>query len=283
MAGSIPLQQNQRLDENPEPTLLPGEIIVAQAKNVLRFDAMAERKSGISGVLYVTNFRVTFLTKMAGGHCNHPVQSAFLSNPDLNEGQIYAESQQELHIPLTCIFEISCTVKSLTKTKVKKLVPGLHISSKVEMIEISCKDLRVLRFGLRFTPKQQQKPIVGAILHYAYPSSVALTFAFSFSRVRSNIASSDSNSVPSFRKVSDWLKELSRLNMGQKWRIAEVNTDFQTCPSLSALIVCPALVSDADINRMSLHYNDARIPVWCWSHPKTGVSLLYSAAIDLGR
>lgn len=281
MADNIPLRQNQSHEDVPEPNLLPGEIIVAQAKHVLRFDAMAERKSGMSGVLYVTNFRVTFLTRTPGG--NRAVQSAFQTNADLSEGQIYSESQQELHIPLTCIFEVNCTTKSITGTKIKKLVPGLHITAKVEMIEISCKDLRMLRFGLRFTPKQQRKPIVDAILHYAFPSSVSLAFAFSFSRATNKITDGEPNAVPSFRNVSDWVKELSRLNMGEKWRITEVNTDFQTCPTLSALLVCPSSISDADINRMSLLYNDARIPVWCWSDPKTGVPLLYSSAIDVGR
>ena len=264
-----------------DSTLLPGEIVVAQAENVLRFDAMAERKSGMSGALYVTNFRVTFLTRAPSS--KKSLQSAFQSNPDLNDGQIYAEIQQELHIPLTCILEVNYTTKSLAGTKIKKLVPGLRISAKLEMIEVSCKDLRVLRFGLRFTPKEQRKPIIDAILHYAYPSSVALAFAFSFSRATDTIAGKESNLVPSFRTLSDWLKELSRLNIGQEWRVAEVNADFQTCPTLPSLLVCPASISDADINRMSLLYNDGRIPIWCWSHPQTGVPLLYSAATNTGR
>lgn len=42
--------------------LLPGESIAASAKNVLMFSPVGDFKKGISGVLVVTNFKLTFLT-----------------------------------------------------------------------------------------------------------------------------------------------------------------------------------------------------------------------------
>lgn len=48
--------------EEPGIKLLQGEAIVAKAQNVLMFEAVSESKQGISGVLCVTNFKLTFVT-----------------------------------------------------------------------------------------------------------------------------------------------------------------------------------------------------------------------------
>lgn len=279
MAQSLPLSLLHNEEDIPLPAFLPGEIVVTRAQNVLRFGAMTERKSGTAGALYVTNFRVTFLTTSSSSE--KALSSVFQSNPDLTEGDIYAGIQQELHIPLTCILEVHCTTKAFTRSKTKKMLPGAHVSSKVQLIEIFCKDLRVLRFGLKFVPKDEKKVIVDSIIHYAYPSAITLMFAFSYSNASAREHSDDNeptSAVPSFRSLPDWLNELSRLHVDDTWRVVDVNTRFQTCPSLSAHFVCPASLSDSDINRMSLHYIDARIPIWCWSHPVTRVPVLYSAA-----
>lgn len=42
--------------------LLPGEAVVAKAQNVLMFEPVSESKQGISGVLAVTNFKLSFVT-----------------------------------------------------------------------------------------------------------------------------------------------------------------------------------------------------------------------------
>ena len=279
MAESLPLSLLKTEENVPLPAFLPGEIVVTRAQKVLRYGAMSESKSGTAGVLYVTNFRVTFLTTSSSSE--RALSSVFQSNPDLTEGDIYAGIQQELHIPLTCILEVYCTTKVFTGLKAKKMLPGARISSKVQVIEILCKDLRLLRFGLKFVAKSVKKTIVDSILHYAYPSALSLMFAFSYSQALLKQQSVDNetlSAVPSFRSLPDWLNELSRLHVDDTWRVVDVNTNFQTCPSLSTLFVCPASLSDSDINRMSLHYIDARIPIWCWSHPVTRVPILYSAA-----
>lgn len=39
-----------------------GEMIIAEAQNVLLFTPVNEQKTGQSGVLFVTNFRLSFVT-----------------------------------------------------------------------------------------------------------------------------------------------------------------------------------------------------------------------------
>jgi hypothetical protein len=39
-----------------------GEVVVASASNVLKFASVSNRKHGISGCLYVTNFKIAFVS-----------------------------------------------------------------------------------------------------------------------------------------------------------------------------------------------------------------------------
>lgn len=267
-------------DGYPQPSLLPGEIVVAKAINVLRFQTMADRKSGISGVLYATNFRMSFLTRNPSAETQ--LNSVFQSNPDLTEaGEMYSDMQREMHIPQTCITEILYYSSSTADgSKVKKVLPGSRMSSKVHSLEVRCKDFRVVRFGLKFTPKKDHVKMVNAIAHYKAPTSIVLLFAFPYSMAQNSAENGKArlNTIPTFRTLPDWLNELSRLQVDDTWRVATVNSKFQTCPSLSEMFVVLASLSDSDINRMSLHYIDSRLPAWCWSHPKTGVPMLYSGA-----
>ena len=267
-------------DGYPTPSLLPGEIVVAKAINVLRFQTMADRKSGISGVLYATNFRLSFLTRTPSGTTQ--LNSVFQSNPDLSKAaEMYSDITRELYIPQTCITDIYYYSTSTAEgSKMKKLKPGSRMRSKVDSLEICCKDLRVVRFGLKFTPKENKVNMVNTMAHYKTPGAIHLLFAIQYSLAQNlqENCEGDLNTIPTFRTSSDWLNELQRLNVDDTWRVASVNGKFQTCPSLSELFVVLGSLSDSDINRMSLHYIESRLPTWCWSHPITGVPILCSAA-----
>lgn len=41
---------------------LTGEIVIAEANNVLKFAPLKANRTGISGTLFVTNFKVSFVT-----------------------------------------------------------------------------------------------------------------------------------------------------------------------------------------------------------------------------
>lgn len=46
--------------EKPKPKLLDGEIIITEGNRVLYFPNVADKAKGLSGNLYVTNFRFIF-------------------------------------------------------------------------------------------------------------------------------------------------------------------------------------------------------------------------------
>ena len=254
----------------PRPELLPGEIMVCEVPNVLRFDAMGENKHGISGVLCATNFRVSFIT---AGMYGNKRQSIFHSNQDLSEdSEGYAsqpQSQDAVLIPQACIMHI-CSVNG---EKVKKINPGHVFKSKLQTLVIHCKDFRIISFGFRFCSKEHQRKIVNAILHYSYPSSISRLFAFDY------IQHSDQLHDHDRWTLLHWERELKRLNSQNMWRITEANTEYAISDSLGQFMVCPKGLSDDTIVAAAIHYTNGRLPFWCWNHPKTGVPLLCSIGL----
>lgn len=261
----------------PRPALLPGEIMVCEVPNVLRFDAMGENKKGISGVLCATNFRVSFIT--AGMYGNRR-QSIFHSNQDLSEDSegfaSQPQSQDAVLIPQACIMYI-CSVNG---EKVKKINPGHVFKSKLETLVVHCKDFRIISFGFKFCSKEHQRKIVNTILHYSYPSSISHLFAFDYiQHSGSNNGHSGRDLFPTYRSLSHWERELERLNSKDRWRVTEANIEFGISDSLGRYMVCPKGLKDDSIVAAAIHYTNGRLPFWCWNHPVSGVPLLCSIGL----
>lgn len=251
--------------------------MVCEVPNVLRFNAMGENKHGMSGVLCATNFRVSFIT--AGLYRNRR-QSIFHSNQDLSEdGEGFAsqpQSQDAVLIPQACIMHI-CSVNG---EKVKKINPGHVFKSKLETLVVHCKDFRIISFGFKFCSKEHQRKIVNAILHYSYPSSISRLFAFDYTCDSSLQNGHSSRKLfPTYRSVSHWKQELERLNSLDRWHVTEANREYGISDSLGQLMVCPKILDDETIAAAAIHYNNGRLPFWCWNHPVTGVPLLCSTGL----
>ena len=261
----------------PKPDLLPGEIMVCEVPNVLRFNAMGENKHGISGALCASNFRVSFIT--AGMYANKR-QSIFHSNQDLSEvSEGFAnqpQSQGAVLIPQACIMHI-CSVHG---DKVKKISPNHVFKSKLETLVIHCKDFRIISFGFKFCSKEHQRKIVNTILHYSYPSSISRLFAFDYvqhSGLHNNHTGREL--FPTYRSVPNWEEELERLNSKDRWRVTDANISFAISDTLGQYMVCPKGLKDDTIVAAAIHYTNGRLPFWCWNHPNTGVPLLCSIGL----
>lgn len=51
-----------KINRNNLIIIYSGEVVVASASNVLKFASVSNRKHGISGCLYVTNFKIAFVS-----------------------------------------------------------------------------------------------------------------------------------------------------------------------------------------------------------------------------
>ncbi|XP_062516418.1 myotubularin-related protein 10-B-like [Corticium candelabrum] len=114
---------------------------------------------------------------------------------------------------------------------------------------------------------------------YAFPSSVSRVFAFDYASAlaRKQSLSFDVSNVQNFRSVQDFESELARLHALGSWRVSAANREFVLSETMPQFIVCPSTCKDSDLLSSAMLHKHGRIPMWCWSCPDTGVSLVRSA------
>ncbi|XP_054016584.1 myotubularin-related protein 10-B isoform X1 [Hylaeus anthracinus] len=243
--------------------LLPGEILVTDAQSVLMFSPVSNLKQGTSGILSVTNFKLTFITT------------------EDTSGEDVARQQNHLYgymdTCLTNIEDIYITVGD----KKRRLVPGNTVPSKVKGIFIICKNLRTWSFSFKFSPIKEGHNLLRALLHYAFPSRHYRLFAYDY---REAYYSSLNNAIRLFRDISDWINELERTISNEKfrqfWRLSTANVDFKLCRSLSRYIIVPASVTDSQLMDAAKHFQGNRPPIWSWSSTN-GAALVKTSELSL--
>ncbi|XP_025263877.1 myotubularin-related protein 10-B isoform X2 [Camponotus floridanus] len=228
--------------------LLPGEVLIAEAQSVLMFSPVSDLKQGTSGILSVTNFKLTFIT-----------------SDDSNDEDSTHQQNHLYGYTDTCLTNID-EIYIMIGDKKRKLVSGSTVPSKVKGIFIICKNLRTWSFSFKFSPIGHGKNLLTALLHHAFPSRHQLLFAYDYKEAY--YSSLDKN-VQLFRDILDWQNELNRIlcsdEIRKGWRLSMVNAKFQLCPSLSQYIVVPASVTDSQLTDAARHFQDNRPPVWSWT------------------
>ncbi|UYV61830.1 MTMR12 [Cordylochernes scorpioides] len=93
------------------PSLLPGEAIITQADHVLRYNTYSERKAGISGALFCTNFKLAFVTTEQFpsnlAMINMHLHNQILGENDICLLNIQAINHGKLSLTLLCLLPLS--------------------------------------------------------------------------------------------------------------------------------------------------------------------------------
>ncbi|KAF7417891.1 hypothetical protein HZH68_000544 [Vespula germanica] len=240
-------QRNSLIENNLK--LLRGEVLVAKAQNVLMFLPVGDLKQGTSGILSVTNFKLSFITTDdSNGEDNNHQQNHLYGYTD------------------TCLTNID-EIYLIVGDKKKKLLPGNLVPSKVKAIFITCKNLRTWSFSFKFSPLGHGKNILNALLHHAFPSRHHLLFAYDYTEP---YYSSLDKGIRLFRNISDWQNEFERILSSEKasqgWRLSTVNIKFQLCSSLPQYIIVPASLTNSQLTDAAKYFQGNRLPVWAWSN-----------------
>lgn len=271
MSLSVPLRKKKAAPAPSFPStalidLLPGEITVAQATKVQQLLYFRERSGcpsnhPVVGTLLCTNRRVSFVPD--GKPAKLPDES----------GRCLLEASS--NIPLTTVHKVS-----IVANKSRKVLDGMSTLPKhLSYLQILCKDVRKVQFSLKNCPKSEASSLVNAIGRHTHPNSVHLLFAYDYTRALKDSRRRHDNFVeappiPSFLSGKDWQRELLRLGVtNDQWRVSEANKHFLVCGSLCPFIPCPTSFPDALLESAASVHSNSRIPVWCWSHPRSGVSL----------
>ncbi|CAG0878928.1 unnamed protein product [Darwinula stevensoni] len=120
-----------------EPYLLPGEVVIAEAQHTLKFAPMSNQSHGESGSLFVTNFKISFVSAHRGK--NDQVGS-LLPNHLLQTDD-------------ACLSNVE-TLYQIHDNKKKKLTPGSSTSHRVKAIQIHCHVRRLLMPEVIIVPRK---------------------------------------------------------------------------------------------------------------------------------
>ncbi|KAG8185558.1 hypothetical protein JTE90_017563 [Oedothorax gibbosus] len=239
----------------PTPTLLPGEVVIAQAENVLKFNTLSELNKGISGLLLCTNFKLSFLTAEKFPSNLHQ-RNSLLGEHDI------------------CLINIDA-VYQVTGGKRKKLSVS-SVTGNIEIIEIHCKDFRIYTFSFKFSPLPQRS-VINTIIHHAFVPRINLLFAFDYKQISPYSEESENHSIL-FTRPCDWEAEIERCKC-PGWRVTLANEKFLLCESLPESFVVPSILLDMNLNKTAPHFAGHRVPTWSWGL-SSGASIIRMAALD---
>ncbi|XP_027142671.1 myotubularin-related protein 11 [Larimichthys crocea] len=244
---------------------LPGECVLQRAVMVRKKLTAREGRGWLSGTLFCTHFRVAFV----------PQDSP---RPDDNADPVLLGDHD---VALASIEKVVVVGPNRTKL----VTPNSSLKFTPEELVLYCRDLRVICFLFdRLTPDAQvleitytiaktyQPPKPGSVLSFQNAALGSVEMKQFLSNRRRNAH------MNWYESVSDWEQELERCGaMG--WRVSSVNDRFEMSTSLSRFIVVPHKVLDTELKKSFAHFNEGRIPRWCWRHPR-GSDLLRMASFQ---
>ncbi|KAF7226560.1 myotubularin-related protein 11 isoform X1 [Nothobranchius furzeri] len=245
---------NARSRDMFELRCLPGECVLQRAIMVRKKLTASEGRGWISGTLFCTHFRVAFV----------PQDS---SKPDDNADPILLGDHD---VALASIEKVVAVGPNRTKL----VTPNSSLKFTPEELVLYCRDMQVTCFLFdRLTPDAQVIEITYTIARTYQPLKPGAVLSFQNAALGSvEMKQFLSNRrrdthMNWFESASDWEQELERCG-ATSWRVSSVNDRFEMSTSLSRFIVVPHKVLDTELKKSFSHFNEGRIPRWCWRHPR---------------
>lgn len=132
-------------------------------------------------------------------------------------------------------------------------------------LEMICKDMRNLKFALKYDSTSPRRKIYEAIQSFAFPISNGRSF-FAFQYMQEF-------------KVNGWdiydaQKEVARLGLPTDcWRITELNKDYRLCDTYPSVLAVPNVIEDEEVQKCATFRIKSRLPVLSWLHPLNNASI----------
>ncbi|XP_023657190.2 myotubularin-related protein 11 [Paramormyrops kingsleyae] len=244
---------------------LPGECVLQRAVLVRKKLSGVEGGGWLAGTLFCTHFRVAFV----------PQDS---EKPDDNADPVLLGDHD---VALASIEKVVAVGPSRTKL----VTANSSLKFTPEELVLYCRDLRVLCFLFdRLTPETQAVEITYAIAKTYQPLKPGSILSFQNAALGSvEMRQFLSNRRPDgqmklFDCAADWDGELERTG-ATGWRVSTINDRFEMATSLPRFNVVPQKVLDTELKKTFAHFNEGRIPRWCWHHP-CGSDLLRTASFQ---
>ncbi|KTF81082.1 hypothetical protein cypCar_00029575, partial [Cyprinus carpio] len=225
-----------------------GECVLQRAVLVRKKLSAKEGGGWLSGTLFCTHFRVAFV----------PQDS---QKPDDNADPVMLGDHD---VALASIDKVVAVGPSRTKL----VTPTCSLKFTPEELVLYCRDMRIT-----YTIAKTYQPLKpGTILSFQNAALGSIEMKQFLSNRRR-----DPN-MNWFECSMGWEQELERTG-ASGWRVSSVNDRFEMSTSLPRFNVVPQRVLDTELKKTFAHFNDGRIPRWCWRHPH-GSDLLRMASFQ---
>jgi len=229
-----PVRESVKAAQNDECPLLDGEFIKQRDPDVTY---MCPYPSGTKrGVLIVTNYKLYFKS---------------------------VENEQPfiLDVPLGLVSQV-------------EKIGGASRLTNSYAIDITCKDLRTLRFAYK-QENHSRRLVYDKIQQFAFPLTNKLPF-FAF-EYKENYGQEDGWTV------FDPIREMKRMGVpNEYWKISTVNKEYALCDSYPALIAVPKKCSDQDLYKVAEFRSRQRIPMLSWRNPENHATICRSSQPMVG-
>lgn len=234
-----------------EADLLPGEILISQVAKVTQYVAYSNENTGHIGTLFVTNYKVSFVTLLTDRSPNHDKYSG-------RRNKLIGKDD----VALTSISDIY----NVTKGRKKKLMRGSLSREPISCLELHCKDFRIHSFSFENCDRAEVNKMVNTIIHHSFHSRSDLLFAFSFDVERLSPRLGEFCDVPDFTFAEDWVSEMVRLKVSQSFRVTNCNAQYALSTELPEYFVVPSTLKDSDIIDFKAESSRRCLPLWCYSY-----------------
>ncbi|XP_012673267.2 myotubularin isoform X1 [Clupea harengus] len=124
-------------------------------------------------------------------------------------------------------------------------------------LEITCKDMRNLRFALK-QEGHSRRDIFEILFRYAFPLSHGLPMFAFLSQEKF-----DENGWHVYKPMEEYRRQGLPTD---KWRISFVNEDYKLCDTYPTILVVPYKATDDDLQKVATFRSRCRIPVLSWIH-----------------
>ncbi|XP_031458541.1 myotubularin isoform X1 [Phasianus colchicus] len=126
-------------------------------------------------------------------------------------------------------------------------------------LDITCKDLRNLRFALK-QEGHSRRDIFEVLTKHAFPQSHNLLF-FAFT----NEEKFSENGWMVYNPMSEYRRQGLP---NERWRVTFINEHYGLCDTYPSLLVVPYNATDDDLKKVAAFRSRNRIPVLSWIHPE---------------
>uniref|UniRef100_A0A8C8T663 Myotubularin n=1 Tax=Peromyscus maniculatus bairdii TaxID=230844 RepID=A0A8C8T663_PERMB len=132
-------------------------------------------------------------------------------------------------------------------------------------LDITCKDLRNLRFALK-QEGHSRRDMFEVLTRYAFPLAHSLPLFAFLNEEKFNVDG---------WTVYNPVEEYRRQGLpNHHWRITFINKCYELCDTYPALLVVPYQTSDDDLRRVATFRSRNRIPVLSWIHPENKMVIM---------